>query len=58
MVEEWELFYETAKRMGLVLELRQMGLVGPAKGEPVALDMEHKPSSEDIFAILMRDARI
>jgi anaerobic selenocysteine-containing dehydrogenase len=35
-----------------------MGLVGPAKGEPIALDMEHKPTSEDIFAILLRDARV
>ncbi|MGH8722970.1 MAG: molybdopterin dinucleotide binding domain-containing protein, partial [Burkholderiales bacterium] len=58
VVEEWEFFYETAKRMGLSLQLRQMGLVGPAKGEPVALDMEHKPTSEDIFAILLRDARV
>ena len=58
VVEEWEFFYETAKRMGLSLELRQMGLVGPAKGEPIALDMEHKPTSEDLFAILMRDARV
>jgi anaerobic selenocysteine-containing dehydrogenase len=58
VVEEWEFFYELAKRMGLSLELRQMGLVGPAKGTPVALDMQHKPTSEDLFAILMRDARV
>jgi anaerobic selenocysteine-containing dehydrogenase len=58
VVEEWEFFYETAKRMGLSLELRQMGLVGPAKGEPVPLDMERKPTSEDLFAILMRGARV
>jgi anaerobic selenocysteine-containing dehydrogenase len=58
VVEEWEFFYETAKRMGMKLELRQMGLIGPAKGEPVPLDMQQKPSSEDLFAILMRDARI
>jgi anaerobic selenocysteine-containing dehydrogenase len=58
VVEEWEFFYETAKRIGLSLELRQMGLVGPAKGEPVALDMERKPTSEEIFAILMRGARV
>ncbi|TMA34095.1 MAG: molybdopterin dinucleotide-binding protein [Deltaproteobacteria bacterium] len=58
VVEEWEFFYETAKRMGLSLELRQMGLVGPAKGEPVPLDMAHKPTSEEIFAILLRNARI
>ena len=58
VVEEWEFFYETAKRMGLRLDLRQMGLVGPAKGAPVPLDMAHKPTSEEIFAILMRDARV
>jgi anaerobic selenocysteine-containing dehydrogenase len=58
LMEEWEFFYELAKRMGLPLALRQMGLVGPAKGEPVPLDMEDKPTSEEIFAILMRDARI
>ena len=58
LIEEWEFFYETAKRMGMTLELRQMGLTGPAKGTPVPLDMENKPSSEEIFEILMRDARI
>jgi anaerobic selenocysteine-containing dehydrogenase len=58
VVEEWEFFYETAKRMRLPLALRQMGLVGPAKGEPVALDMDHKPTSDEIFAILLRDARV
>jgi anaerobic selenocysteine-containing dehydrogenase len=58
LMEEWEFFYELAKRMELPLAIRQMGLVGPAKGEPVPLDMAHKPTSEDIFRILMRDARI
>jgi anaerobic selenocysteine-containing dehydrogenase len=58
LVEEWELFYETAKRMGLQLELKQMALTGPAKGEPVPLDMARKPSAEEIFEILMRDARV
>lgn len=58
LIEEWEFFYETAKRMGLPLHLKRMGLTGPARGEPVPLDMQRKPSSEDIFAILMRDARI
>jgi anaerobic selenocysteine-containing dehydrogenase len=58
LLEEWEFFYELAKRMELPLAIRQMGLVGPAKGEPVPLDMAHKPTSEEIFRILMRDARI
>jgi len=58
VVEEWEFFYETAKRMGLALELQQMALTGPAKGDKIPLDMQHKPAAEDIFAILMRDARV
>jgi anaerobic selenocysteine-containing dehydrogenase len=58
LIEEWEFFYETAKRMGMQLKLRRMGLTGPAQGEPVALDMENKPTSEEIFEILMQDARI
>ncbi|MEM7410217.1 MAG: molybdopterin-dependent oxidoreductase [Myxococcota bacterium] len=58
VVEEWEFFYETARRMQLPLALKQMALTGPARGEPIPLDMDDKPSSEDIFAILMRDARI
>ncbi len=58
LIEEWEFFYETARRMGLPLALRQMGLVGPAHGEPVPLDMEHKPSTDELFAILMRGARV
>ena len=58
LIEEWEFFYETARRMGLQLELKLMGLTGPATGQPIPLDMQNKPSSEDIFEILMRDARI
>jgi anaerobic selenocysteine-containing dehydrogenase len=58
VIEEWELFYETARRMGLPLELRPIGFTGPAQGSAVKLDMERKPTTEELFEMLTRDARV
>jgi anaerobic selenocysteine-containing dehydrogenase len=60
VVEEWVFFYELARRMGLPLSIAPATATG-APGDPadrVALDMERRPSSEEIFEILTRGARV
>lgn len=47
LIEEWEFFYGLAQRMGLGLSLNG-----------VALDMAHKPTTDDLFEIMTRNARI
>lgn len=47
VVEEWEFFYGLAQRMGLQLDIRGH-----------LLDMEKKPSSDDLIEMLCIDSRI
>jgi anaerobic selenocysteine-containing dehydrogenase len=59
VVEEWEFFYGLAQRMGLPLAIRPSSMTGGSSdAEPVALDMDQKPDTEEIFRILTRDARV
>jgi anaerobic selenocysteine-containing dehydrogenase len=63
LVEEWELFYGLAQRMGLRLELtRQLAVyVEAAPGETdrrVALDMHVKPATEELLSLLSAGSRI
>jgi anaerobic selenocysteine-containing dehydrogenase len=59
VVEDWEFFYALAQRMGLRLAIEPAAAPGttPAGGK-VYLDMDSRPSTEEIFEILTRDARI
>ena len=54
LVEEWEFFYGVAQRMDLQLTLTSV------VGAPIshALDMETKPSTDDILEIVSRNSRI
>ncbi|MGE3621632.1 MAG: molybdopterin-dependent oxidoreductase [Acidimicrobiia bacterium] len=52
VVEEWEVFWGLARRLGLPLELRT------AAGDPVALDMAVRPRSDDLVALLCRGSRV
>jgi len=47
VIEDWELFYGLAQRMGLSLRVAGQDL-----------DMESKPTGEEIYEILCRDSRI
>ncbi|MAG34048.1 MAG: molybdopterin dinucleotide-binding protein [Deltaproteobacteria bacterium] len=59
VVEEWEFFYSLARRMGLELAIRPASLTGASSDvEAVTLDPERKPSSDEIFEILTRNARV
>ena len=59
VVEDWELFYALAQHMGLRLAIEPAAAPGTtAAGGKVDLDMVSRPSTDDIFEILTRDARV
>lgn len=57
LIEEWELFYGLAQRLGLPLNLSRIFL-WPLGGEPIPLDMTHKPTTDEIFSLMTKQARI
>jgi anaerobic selenocysteine-containing dehydrogenase len=65
VIEEWELFFGLARRMGLQLELAR-GLAvyveaepgAPATSRRAALDMRGTPSTEELLALLSEGSRI
>jgi anaerobic selenocysteine-containing dehydrogenase len=59
VVAEWEFFYALAQRMGLPLSIRPSSLTGGGEEiDRVPIDMERKPTSDELFEILTRDARV
>lgn len=60
VVEEWVFFYDLAKRMGLQLSIAPATASGaPADpSQKVALDMERRPTHDELFAILTKNARV
>lgn len=59
VVEDWEFFYVLAQHMGLRLAIEPAAAPGtPAYGGRVDLDMESRPSTDELFEILTRDARV
>ena len=60
VVEEWTFFYDLAQRMGLPLSIGPATATG-APGDPaeaVALDMTTRPTTEALFEILTKNARV
>jgi anaerobic selenocysteine-containing dehydrogenase len=55
LIEEWEFCYGLAQRLGLTLEVTPPG---PPPPRPFVLDMEHKPTTDELFAMLQCDARV
>jgi anaerobic selenocysteine-containing dehydrogenase len=58
LVEDWELFYETAKRLELELRVKPVSLTGPGQGDPVVLDFTRKPTTDDLCEMLTNGSRI
>lgn len=59
LIEEWEFFYELARRLGLELEVPTGAMVlGGEPYDPTPLDMTNRPTSEDVYRLLARNSRI
>jgi anaerobic selenocysteine-containing dehydrogenase len=60
VVEEWVFLYDLARRMGLPLSIAPATATGaPAdRSQRVALDMDRRPTHDELFAILTRNARV
>jgi len=60
VIEEWEFFYGLAQSMGLQLHVRGAYSWGPEVAETatLALDMQRKPSADDLFELLTAGSRV
>lgn len=58
VVEDWEFFYLLARAMGLRLEVGAGFAPVDRSFPPVPLDMDRKPTSDEILEIIYRDGRI
>lgn len=61
VIEEWELYYGLAQRMGLQLQMHNNPAsqgVARIPRSSIDLDMENKPGSDEMLALMMRDSRI
>ena len=61
LIEEWEFFYELARRLGLPLQL--VGFYGwgrHVESPPVVvpLDMERRPTTDELYALLTTGSRV
>lgn len=56
LLEEWQVFYRLAQRMGLQLSIGS--LVPDAATAPLALDMNCEPTTDELLAMLTRGSRI
>jgi anaerobic selenocysteine-containing dehydrogenase len=60
LIEEWEFFYGLGQRMKLPLTVQSAYSWGPEVEAPAraALDMENKPTTDDLFEILTAGSRV
>ncbi len=58
LIEDWELFYGLAQRMGLQLVIKPVSFTGTVRVEGQAMDMLDKPSTDDLFDMVTRGSRI
>lgn len=56
VLEEWEMFYELARRLGRPLDAK-VSVWGVPLGT-VTLDMDHRPTSEDLITELVAGSRV
>lgn len=60
LIEEWELFYGLARRMGLPLTLQAAYSWGPDLADPARtdLDMERKPTTDELLEMLAKGSNV
>ncbi len=62
LMEDWQLYYRVAQRLGLALNtVNVFGRVGAhleAPIEVIPIDMEHEPTTDDLYEIMCRGSQI
>lgn len=62
LIEDWQLYYRVAQRLGLQLNMVNVfGRIGAhmeAPIEVVPLDMEHEPTTDEIYEIMCRGSHV
>jgi len=62
VIEDWQLYYRVAQRLGLSLNMvNVLGRVGAhleAPIEVIPLDMEHEPTTDDLYEMMCRGSQI
>ncbi|MHB8465876.1 MAG: molybdopterin-containing oxidoreductase family protein [Acidimicrobiales bacterium] len=62
LIEDWQLYYRVAQRLGLSLNVvnifGRMGAHLEAPIQVVPLDMEHEPSTDDLYEIMCRGSHV
>jgi anaerobic selenocysteine-containing dehydrogenase len=62
LIEDWQLYYRVAQRLGLSLNVvnvfGRMGAHLEAPIQVVPLDMEHEPTTDDLYEIMCRGSHV
>jgi anaerobic selenocysteine-containing dehydrogenase len=62
LIEDWQLYFRVAQRLGLSLNIvnvfGRMGAHLEAPIQVVPLDMEHEPSTDDLYEIMCRGSHV
>ena len=58
LIDDWEFFYGLAARMGLQLVVRPVSFSGAVRVAGHPLDMDEKPSTDDLFDLVTHGSRI
>src|SRR5438067_7678993 len=62
LIEDWQLYYRVAQRLGLSLDVvnvfGRMGAHLEAPIQVVPLDMEHEPTTDDLYEIMCRGSHV
>jgi anaerobic selenocysteine-containing dehydrogenase len=60
LLEEWEFFYDVARHMGVELKVKSFSILDPVRAGEMALplDMKEKPSTEDVWRVVLNGGPI
>jgi anaerobic selenocysteine-containing dehydrogenase len=58
LIEDWELFYGLARRMGLELKVRPVSFLGTVRVPGTPMDMVNKPTTDELFDMVTAGSRI
>ncbi len=59
LIEDWELFYGIAQRLGKTLRVSSSFSWGPQSADgPTPLDMQRKPTTDELYELLCKGSRV